>query len=85
MSDYLKTKLVNDPVLTTIAGKYCNASLIGEKLFPLVAVEKKVSRCQTFGKGRMVLYKTKRAVRANSNILLREKRAFTGRYRARLA
>ncbi|WP_334469201.1 hypothetical protein [Arsenophonus sp. PmNCSU2021_1] len=77
MSDYLKSKRANDPVLTHIAAEYRNASLIGEKLFPLVRVEKEGVKVPTFGKGRLALYETKRAVGANSNILLREKQAFT--------
>lgn len=41
MSDYLKAKRVNEPVITAIAGKYRNASLIGEKLFQRVTVVKR--------------------------------------------
>lgn len=77
MSDYLKAKRMSDPVLTTLARDYHNASLIGEKLFPVVRLEKEGAKIPTFGKGRLALYETKRAVGADSNILLREKQAFT--------
>ncbi|RXK33805.1 hypothetical protein BBD39_07650 [Arsenophonus endosymbiont of Bemisia tabaci Asia II 3] len=77
MSDYLKEKRISNPVLTTLARDYHNASLIGEKLFPVVHLEKEGAKIPTLGKGRLALYETKRAVGADSNILLREKQAFT--------
>nr|MBA2814854.1 phage protein [Candidatus Pantoea persica] len=62
-------------MLTHIAAAYRNASLLWEKLFPLVRVGKEGVKVPTFGKGRLALYETKRAVGADSNILLREKQA----------
>lgn len=43
MSDYLKGKRVVDPVLTTVARGYRNASFIGEQLFPVVHMEKEAT------------------------------------------
>ncbi|MDN0028159.1 hypothetical protein [Serratia marcescens] len=73
MSDYLKGKRVVDPVLTTVARGYKNASFIGDQLFPVVHMEKEGAKVPTFGKGVFAVYDTKRAVGADSNIMIREK------------
>lgn len=73
MSDYLKSKRVVNPVLTTVARGYKNAAFIGERLFPIVEVEKEGFTVPTFGKGVFAVYNTKRAVGADSNIMIREK------------
>ncbi|WP_369436618.1 hypothetical protein [Serratia marcescens] len=73
MSDYLKGKRVVDPVLTTVARGYKNAAFIGDQLFPVVQMEKEGAKVPTFGKGVFAVYDTKRAVGADSNIMIREK------------
>ncbi|HEM8625838.1 TPA: hypothetical protein U2Q57_000508 [Citrobacter farmeri] len=73
MSDYLKGKRVVDPVLTSIARGYKNAAFIGERIFPIVLVEKEGVTVPTFGKSAFVEYETERAVGADSNVLVREK------------
>lgn len=72
MSDYLKSKRLVDPVLTTVARGYKNAAFIGEQLFPIVAVEKEGIKVPTFGNGVFAVYETKRAVGADSNVMIRE-------------
>ena len=73
MSDYLKGKRVIDPVLTSIARGYKNAAFIGERIFPVVHTDKEGVTVPTFGKSAFVEYDTERAVRADSNVLVREK------------
>lgn len=73
MSDYLKGKRVVDPVLTSVARGYKNAAFIGDQLFPVVHMEKEGAKVPTFGKGVFAVYETKRAVGADSNIMIREK------------
>lgn len=73
MSDYLKGKRVVDPVLTSIARGYKNAAFIGERIFPVVPVDKEGVTVPTFGKSAFVEYDTERAVGADSNVLVRDK------------
>lgn len=73
MSDYLKGKRIVDPVLTSVARGYKNATFIGEHIFPVVEMEKEGASVPTFGKSAFVEYDTARAVGANSNVLIREK------------
>ncbi|KFK91765.1 hypothetical protein JV45_24405, partial [Serratia sp. Ag2] len=73
MSDYLRGKRVVDPVLTTVARGYRNAAFIGERLFPVVEMEKEGAKVPTFGKGVFAVYETIRAPGADSNVMIREK------------
>ncbi|MCM2494551.1 hypothetical protein [Burkholderia glumae] len=56
-----------DPVLTNLAIGYTNAEFIGQHLMPVVEVEKEGGKIPKFGKESFRLYKTERALRANSN------------------
>ncbi|OGU40523.1 MAG: hypothetical protein A2X61_13605 [Ignavibacteria bacterium GWB2_35_12] len=56
-----------DPVLTTIAQGYSNASMVAEYLFPSVQVSKLKGKIPMFGKEAFVLRQTERAIRAASN------------------
>ncbi len=56
-----------DPVLTTIAQGYSNASMVAEYLFPVVQVSKLKGKIPIFGKEAFVLRQTERAIRAASN------------------
>lgn len=56
-----------DPVLTTIAQGYSNASMVAEYLFPSVQVSKLKGKIPVFGKEAFVLRQTERAIRAQSN------------------
>lgn len=56
-----------DPVLTTIAQTYSNASMVGEFLFPTVTVSKLKGKVPVFGKEAFVNRDMYRAVRAQSN------------------
>jgi hypothetical protein len=56
-----------DPVLTTVAQGYSNASMIAHKLFPLVKVSKLKGRIPVFGKEAFVVRDMERAMRAASN------------------
>ena len=73
MSDYLKGKRVADPVLTSVARGYKNASLISQFIFPRVGVDKEGMKVPTFGKGVFATYETLRAVGGKSNVATREK------------
>lgn len=73
MSEYLRSKRVVDPVLTTVARGYKNAALIHETIFPTVEVDKEGLKVPVFGKGVFATYDTLRAVAAKSNVLTREK------------
>lgn len=56
-----------DPVLTTVAQGYANASMIASKLFPIVKVSKLKGRIPVFGKEAFVVRDMQRAMRAASN------------------
>lgn len=58
---------VVDPILTDIARGYQNEEFIGEKLFPLVQVDKSKGKIPLWGKDAFKVYDTKRALRADSN------------------
>lgn len=73
MSDYLLSKRVVDPILTTVARGYKNADLVHEQLFPIVQVDKEGLKVPVFGKGIFATYDTLRAVAAKTNVLTREK------------
>ncbi len=56
-----------DPVLTTIAQGYNNASMVARFLFPHVKVSKLKGKIPVFGKEAFIIRETERAIRANSN------------------
>ncbi len=56
-----------DPVLTTIIQGYSNATMVGEKLFPVVKVSKLKGKIPVFGKEAFIVRDTLRAIRASSN------------------
>lgn len=57
---------VIDPVLTTIAQGFKNPELVGDALFPYVAVQQRGGRIITFGREDFRLYSTQRAPGANT-------------------
>lgn len=63
---------VVDPVLSALAIGYSNAELIGHHLLPFVEVEKEGGKIPKFGSDAFKLYKTERALRAESNRLVPE-------------
>ena len=67
MSSRLDELRMVDPVLTTIAQGYSNASMVAEYLFPSVQVSKLKGKIPVFGKEAFVLRQTERAIRAASN------------------
>lgn len=73
MPNHLQGKRVVNPILTTVARGYKNAAFIGEKIFPIVEMEKEGATVPTFGNGVFAVYETKRAVGADSNVMIREK------------
>ena len=73
MPNHLQGKRVVNPILTTVARGYKNAAFIGEKIFPIVEMEKEGATVPTFGNGVFAVYETKRAVGADSNVMFREK------------
>ena len=56
-----------DPVLTTVAQGYTNASMIAHKLFPIVQVSKLKGKIPVFGKEAFAVRDMFRAIRAESN------------------
>lgn len=56
-----------DPVLTTIIQGYSNATMVGDKLFPVVKVSKLKGKIPVFGKEAFIIRDTQRAIRAASN------------------
>lgn len=56
-----------DPVLSTIAQGYENASMVAGSLFPAVSVSKIKGKIPVFGREAFVLKETARAIRAQSN------------------
>ncbi|HGU1009467.1 TPA: hypothetical protein ACM6Y8_000224 [Escherichia coli] len=73
MANHLQGKRVVNPILTTVARGYKNAAFIGEKIFPVVEMDKEGATVPTFGNGVFAVYETKRAVGADSNVMIREK------------
>jgi len=67
MSSRLDELRMVDPVLTTVAQGYSNASMIAELIFPHVAVSKLKGKIPVFGKEAFVVRETLRAIRADSN------------------
>lgn len=67
MSSRIDDLRMVDPVLTTIAQGYSNASLVGEYLFPNVTVSKLKGKVPVFGRESFVVRDTNRATRALSN------------------
>lgn len=56
-----------DPVLTTIAQGYSNASMVGSTLFPTVQVSKLKGKIPVFGKDSFIIRDMNRAIRTQSN------------------
>lgn len=56
-----------DPVLTSIAQEYRNASFVANHLFPIVSVNRRKGKIPIFGKQAFVHRDTVRAIRSNSN------------------
>lgn len=67
MSIRLDNLRIVDPVLSTLTQVYSNNTYVGEKLFPLVKVNKTKGKIPVFGKDAFFIRDTKRALRANSN------------------
>lgn len=71
MANVLNSKLaaerIVDPVLTQLVRGYSNNEFIGDKLFPIVGVEKESGKVPYFGKENFRIYDAKRALRADSN------------------
>lgn len=63
----LKAVRVVDPVLTTLARGYTNASFIGMDLFPVAEMTKEGGSIPVFGKEMFDIHNTERAIRAASN------------------
>lgn len=72
MGDRLKQARIVDPVLTSIARGYSNATYIGESLFPIAYAEKEGVIVPLFGKEAFLLWETERAIRAESNVMTPE-------------
>ena len=58
---------VVDPVLTNLAIGYTNAALVAETLMPFVYTDKEGGKIPKFGKEAFKIYRTERALRAESN------------------
>lgn len=69
MSKHLATLREIDPVLTNLAVGYKQADFIGERIAPVVFVEKEGIKVPVYGKGSWVEYETERAVGAASNVI----------------
>lgn len=65
-----------DPVLSSLAVGYSNASYIAEKLFPTAMVKKEAGKIPRHNKQSFRLIATERAIRAKSNRLVPEDRDF---------
>ena len=63
----LSTLRVVDPVLTNLAIGYTNAALVAETLMPFVYTDKEGGKIPKFGKEAFKIYRTERALRAESN------------------
>lgn len=71
MANSLIDKILIDQnkVLTGVALDYKNADLIGEKLFPRVLTDEEIVRIPEFAADHMKIYKSERALRADSNMV----------------
>ena len=69
MSKHLATLREKDPVLSNLAVGYKQADFIGERIAPVVYVEKEGFKVPVYGKGSLVEYETERAVGAASNVI----------------
>lgn len=63
---------VVDPILSALALGYSNAEFVGDQLLPFVNVDKEGGKIPTFSKESFKVYKTERALRAESNRLVPE-------------
>ncbi len=70
----LENLRVVDPVLTTLARGYKNGTFVGDKLFPFVPVDKEGGKIPQFGKEAFKIYNSKRAPRADTNVIQPEDR-----------
>lgn len=68
MSKHLATLRERDEVLTNLAVGYRQAAFIGERIAPVVYVQKEGIKVPVYGKGSFVEYETERAVGAESNV-----------------
>ncbi|MCX8506508.1 MAG: major capsid protein [Alphaproteobacteria bacterium] len=68
MSDRLSAVRVVDPVLSNLALGYTNAEYVGNKLFPIVNIDKEAGKIPKFNKETFMVYQTNRAVGADSNM-----------------
>lgn len=68
MSKHLAALRERDEVLTNLAVGYKQAAFIGERIAPMVPVEKEGIKVPVYGKGSFVEYETERAVGAASNV-----------------
>lgn len=69
MSKHLKDLREKDEVLTRLAVGYRQGAFIGERIAPVVYVEKEGIKVPVYGKGAYVEYETERAVGADSNVI----------------
>lgn len=67
MSARLDNLRIIDPILTTLSQSYTNNTFIGNRLFPIVKVNKTKGKIPVFGKESFLVRDTRRALRANSN------------------
>lgn len=67
MSARLDNLRIIDPILTTLSQSYTNNTFLGDKLFPVVKVNKTKGKIPVFGKESFLVRDTRRALRANSN------------------
>lgn len=68
MSKHLAALRERDEVLTNLAVGYKQAAFIGERIAPVVSVNKEGIKVPVFGKGAWVEHETERAVGAASNV-----------------
>ena len=64
MTDRLSALRVVDPVLSSLALGYANAEYVGNKLFPIVNIDKEAGKIPKFSKETFMVYQTNRAVGA---------------------
>lgn len=70
MSNYLKKLQGVSPILTTVAQGYAPNRFIAEQVFPEVKVEGETVKFPTHGKAAFEEYETRRAVGADSNVIV---------------
>lgn len=69
MSKHLATLRERDEVLTNLAIGHKQGAFIGERIAPVVFVEKEGIKVPKYGKGAFIEYETERAVGADSNVI----------------